>query len=242
MRVAILADIHANIIALERVLEDIKDQDINNYIILGDIVMIGPDPAATLRLVKTLNPISWIKGNTDMWLEEFGGFEQEAGSFKRKPYHEFYSYAKDRITGYEIKYLASLPEQYSLNIKGSKILCVHGSPRSITDEMDNRITNAEMEEMLEGTNEDIILCGHSHIPYLGIIRGKHIFNVGSVGRPLDGNVSACYGIIDLYKPRKPKFILKRVNYPVQDTIKMAKEAGLPYFKRYEYTLSTANFG
>lgn len=108
--------------------------------------------------------------------------------------------------------------------------------------MDNRITNAEMEEMLEGTNEDIILCGHSHIPYLGIIRGKHIFNVGSVGRPLDGNVSACYGIIDLYKPRNPEFILKRVNYPVQNTIKMAKEAGLPYFKRYEYTLSTANFG
>lgn len=121
MRIAILADIHANIFALEKVLEDIKNQDINNYIILGDIVMIGPDPAATLRLVKTLNPISWIKGNTDMWLEEFGGFKQEAGSFKRKPYYEFYSYAKDRITGDEIKYLASLPEQYSLNIKGSKI-------------------------------------------------------------------------------------------------------------------------
>lgn len=242
MKIAILADIHGNILALEKVLEDIKNQDIDNYIILGDIVMIGPDPAATLRLIKALNPISLIKGNTDMWLEEFSGIKEEPGTLKRKPYYEFYLYAKERITTDEINFLASLPEKLSLNIAGRDILCVHGSPRFITDEMDNRITDDEMEEMLEGVKEDIILCGHSHIPYLGVIKGKYVFNVGSVGRPLDGNVSASYGLLDLHEPGNPEFLLKRVNYPVLDTIRMAKESGLPYIKRYEYTLSTANFG
>jgi putative phosphoesterase len=242
MKIAVLADIHGNILALEKVLEDIRNQGINNYIILGDIIMVGPDPAATLHLIRNLNPIAWIKGNTDMWLEEFNGIEEKPGGFKEKPYYEFYLYARKRLSSAEINFLAALPEKVSLNIGGSTILCVHGSPRSITDEMDNRITNEEMAQMMVGVKEEIVLCGHSHIPYLGIIKGKHVFNVGSVGRPLDGNISASYGLLDLHEPGKPDLLLKRVNYPVHETIRMAKESGLPYIKIYEYNLLTADFG
>jgi putative phosphoesterase len=241
MRIAILADIHGNIIALEKVLEDIKNQEINDYIILGDIVMIGPDPAAAFRLVKTLKPLSWIKGNTDMWLEEFRGVEKEPEITEKKPYYEFYLYAKERMTAEEIDILTSLPEKASLNIAGCNILCVHGSPRSATEEMDYRLPEAELAQMLEGVEEDIVLCAHSHIPYLGLIRDKHVFNVGSVGRPLDGNIAACYGILDLGKPHNPEFFIQRVAYPVNETIRRAKESGLPLFKRYEYTLANALF-
>ena len=70
MKIGILADIHGNIFALNEVLKDARKEDINQFIILGDILMVGPAPAEVFKIIKGLKPICWIKGNTDMWLEE----------------------------------------------------------------------------------------------------------------------------------------------------------------------------
>ena len=70
MRIAVLSDIHANVLALEAVYSDIKKQNIDLTVFLGDLVMTGPRPNEALTLLKEINPFIWLQGNTDNWLEE----------------------------------------------------------------------------------------------------------------------------------------------------------------------------
>lgn len=66
VKLAILADIHGNAFALKKVLEDIQQEGINQFIVLGDLVMIGTEPVTAIGMIRDLNPLCWIKGNTDM--------------------------------------------------------------------------------------------------------------------------------------------------------------------------------
>ena len=129
--------------------------------------------------------------------------------------------------------------RFILRIEDTDILCVHGSPRSVMEIMDHRIPIGEMEAMVGGIDETIVLCGHSHFPYIGLVRNKHIFNVGSVGRPLDGNTLAAYGILDLSSPDNPQCIIRRINYPVYKTIGLARKFGFPNLDAYEWLLLNA---
>ena len=238
MKFAILADIHGNAFALKKVLEDIQQEGINQFIVLGDIVMIGPEPATVIGMIRDLNPLCWIKGNTDMWLEKFGD-DREPVTPREKELYGFFSFAKTKLTNDEITLLKGLPIKMSLAIGSTMVLCVHGSPRSVSEIMDGRVPIKEMEQMVKGVEETIVLCGHSHVPYVGEVGGKHIFNVGSVGRPLDGNTSASYGILDISISDMPQFTIRRINYSVTDTIRLARELSLPSLDKYEYSLLNA---
>lgn len=238
MKVAVISDIHGNIVALKKVLEDIKAEGIRKFILLGDVVLFGPDPAAVMAELKKLDIIAWIKGNTDMFLEEFSP-DKEPNHIKQKVQFHFYLYALDKLSSEDLGFLRNLPEQKSLELMGRNILCVHGSPRSVTEVMDHRVPYEELKEMLEGVKESIILCGHSHIPYIGKVEDKYVYNAGSIGRPLDDDIKAAYGILDLSQPSEPQFTVKRIAFSVDEVIAMAKERKLPFLDQYEYSLRYA---
>jgi len=238
VKLAILADIHGNAVALKKVLKDIQQEGINQFIVLGDIVMIGPEPATVFGVIKDLNPLCWIKGNTDIWLEKFG-YDREPVTPREKELYGFLSFAKTKLTYDEIALLKRLPIKMSLALGSTMVLCVHGSPRSVSEIMDGRVPIKEMEQMVKGVEETIVLSGHSHVPYVGEVGGKHIFNVGSIGRPLDGNTSASYGILDISLSSRPQFTIRRINYSVTDTIRMARKLSFPNIEKYEYSLLNA---
>lgn len=240
MRLAVLADVHGNIAALQCVMDDIRKEGIDNFIVLGDLVMLGPAPEAVMRTVHALNPICWIKGNTDMWLEEMsGGWEPKTA--REEHLFRYYRFAESKLTETNLRFLSKLPIKKSVRVVDTDIMCVHGSPRSVTEIMDHRVPLGEMEKMVEEIEETIVLCGHSHFPYIGLIRDKHIFNVGSVGRPLDGNTLASYGILDLSSSGNPRCLIRRINYPVDKTIGLARELGFPNLDVYEWSLINARF-
>ena len=238
MKFAVLADIHGNACALQRVLEDIKQEGINQFIVLGDIVMIGPEPATVIGMIRDLNPLCWLKGNTDMWLEIFSE-DREPVTPREKELNGLFSFAKTKLTNDEIIFLKGLSIKMSLSIGSTKVLCVHGSPRSVSEIMDGRVPIKAMEQMVKGVEETIVLCGHSHVPYVGKVGGKHIFNVGSVGRPLDGNTQASYGILDISISDCPQFTIRRISYSVTDTIRLARELSFPNLDKFEYSLLNA---
>jgi len=238
LRLAVLADVHGNISALQCVIDDIRKEGIDNIIVLGDLVMVGPAPESVMCAVHALNPICWIKGNTDMWLEEMScGWEPKTA---REQYlFRYYQFAESKLTEADINFLSNLPIKKSVRVVDTDILCVHGSPRSVTEIMDHRVPIDEMEKMVEEVDETIVVCGHSHFPYIGRIEDKHIFNVGSVGRPFDGNALASYGILDLSSPGNPECIIRRINYPVNKTLGLARESGFPNSDAYEGSLLNA---
>lgn len=237
MKIAVLSDIHGNGIALKYVSDDLKTQKIDKVIILGDVVMKGPIPNEVMTELNKFNILAWIKGNTDEWFNEVDD-NWIPETDREKELFDYYKYAKENMTKENIEFINNLPIEYSIQYAGIKILCVHGTPKSIVEAIDSSVPVNEIKEIVRDVEEDIILCGHSHCPFIGEVSGKKIFNTGSIGNSLDGDNSASYGILD-FTGDKVKLVNKRISYPIDDVIAMAEKNNFPYLNKYKNMLKNA---
>jgi len=89
-----------------------------------------------------------------------------------------------------------------------------------------------IKEIVQPIDEDIIMCGHSHLPFARRLGKKIIFNPGSLGCPYDGKSSVSYGIINI-NSSEISFYIKRVNYSTRALIAAAKRENFPYINNYE---------
>ena len=196
MRVAVISDIHANLIALEEVLKDIEKENCEHIVCLGDIVLAGPQPISILEFVKQQN-WTMIQGNTDKLIAEYG---QDVLDMMKEKYPVMANAIVDDmnyITDEDQKFLSELPPQTEMEIEGVKVLFVHGSPRANNEDILLNRELTEIEEIISGVDADLILCGHTHIPCGYQTNNKQtVVNVGSVGRPMTPTPLACYAVID----------------------------------------------
>lgn len=197
MRVAVLSDIHGNFQALESVMEDIKLNKCEKILCLGDLAMAGPQPSMVIDYIRQQNNWEVIQGNTDKLIADFSPkvFEDVKKGFPVMAH----ALADDVLVIEDDKkeYLKNLPPQKSLTIDGVKVLLVHGSPRRNNEDILPGMPLKEIEEMLVGFEEDIVFCGHTHMPAGYQTNNKQtVVNVGSVGRPMTPEPKACYVIAD----------------------------------------------
>ncbi len=197
MRIAVLADIHGNLPALEAVLADVKRENVDGIIVAGDSTG-GPDPVETFNQVRALN--GWtIRGNSDDYFLTYDrGDAPEAWRVSdqwatmRWLYHRL-----DRET---LDYMAALPHQRVVALDNLvPIRIVHGSPHSPTQHLvpdgDPNTVRAfrsarlplsgrnaiSADQALAHTVETVLVCGHSHIPWSRVNEGRLVLNPGSVG-------------------------------------------------------------
>ncbi len=195
MKLAVISDIHGNLFALEKVLEDIEHEKCDNIICLGDLAMAGPEPDKTVELVKQMN---WdvVQGNTDKMIVEFN--EEMFNALKGQIPIMANALRNDAevISDENKEYLKNLPEKLEININNTPILLVHGSPRRNNEDISPDLPLEKVEEMVEGTDSRLILCGHTHLPCgYQTNSGKTVVNVGSVGRPFTEKPVSCYAIV-----------------------------------------------
>lgn len=126
-------------------------------------------------------------------------------------------------------YLINLPRQLSLsflfNSGPFKLLMVHGSAKAIDDYMVADYPADEVVHMMAPHAADMLLCGHTHKPFHRVIkdgqRYKHVVNIGSVGKPKDGDARMCYALLELdqhtsaQNPETVKVSFERVPYDVE---------------------------
>lgn len=240
MKVAVLSDIHGNGVALQYAINDLKSLGIKKIIILGDIIMKGPMPSQSLEMLKDkdLEIIAWIKGNTDLWLEEIT--DLLIPSTKReKELYLYCKYAKDNLSEDQIVFLKELPLQCSINLNGISILCVHGTPKSIVEAIDSSVPEEEIKKAIKGVEEQVILSGHSHTSFIGEVDDKIIFNVGSIGNSLDGDNRISYGILDFVEDRV-NLTNRRISYPADEIINIAIDNKFPLLDEYKNIILNAS--
>ncbi len=197
MRVAIVSDIHANWQALEAVLEDMKKQGCQRVLCLGDLAMAGPQPKEVIDFVRCQDNWTVIQGNTDKLI---GDYSQETVDKLKSAFPVMANALMDDVNILEEdkkEYLKNLPAQKELEIEDIKVLLVHGSPRRNNEDILPDVPLAQIEEILQGVDADLIFCGHTHVPcgYQTDSR-KTLVNVGSVGRPMTENPQSCYVVAD----------------------------------------------
>jgi len=230
MRYALLADIHANLAALDAVLAKLESQSIDRYLSLGDIVGYGPDPAACIGRLVELDCVH-IQGNHEARL-----LDLPTGRFNRvaEAAIEFTARTLDET---QKAFLREFPEQTRVD---DDILCVHGSPF----DRDEYVLSQEQMEIVVEHIEDagiwLCLCGHTHQQYLydgeflyagprelTLQRDVHyLINPGSVGQPRDSDPRAAYGILDT---EAGHLTLERAPYEVDVTAQRILDAGLPHY-------------
>jgi len=196
MKIAVISDIHGNLFALEKVLEDIEHEKCDNIFCLGDLAMAGPEPNKTIELVKQMH---WdiIQGNTDKMIAEYNEDMYES----LKPVIPIMANALKNdvqvISSENKEFLRNLPENIEININNTPILLVHGSPRKNNEDILPDLPIEQVEEMTANTDARLILCGHTHLPCgYQTNSGKTVVNVGSVGRPFTEKPNACYAIVN----------------------------------------------
>ena len=180
----ILYDIHGNLPALERVLEEADRLNIDRWLLGGDYGTPSPWPDETLARLRDLPNATWIRGNGERWLREPPLDRPEVMA----SYELFHGSYDEEL----VEWLYSLPAQAELD----GILYVHGSPLSDVDSFPPEPSEDD-ERMLDGVRDRTIVFGHSHQQFRRPgPNGTALVNPGSAGMPLDGDVRAAWAMWD----------------------------------------------
>ena len=197
MRIAVLSDIHANAQALEAVMSDVVNQGCEHVFCLGDIALAGPQPKEVIDYVMAQNTWTVIQGNTDKMIAQYG---PEVMEFLEAQYPVMANALADDVSvinDAHRAFLAELPPILSFEVEGCTVLLTHGSPRANNEDILPGMPLEIVEEIIAGTTEKLILCGHTHVPCgYQTNTNQTVVNVGSVGRPMTQEPKACYAIID----------------------------------------------
>ena len=176
MRIGLIADIHGNFIALESVLSELKQEQIDRIICLGDVAALGPQPHEVIGRLRELScPV--VMGNTDDWyLKPVPEGDDEL--------RQIVQWGLQQFTDSDLDYLRSFQPVIEMNLDVDKtLLCYHGSPRSYTDVIASTTSTTEITSMFAGYDASIMVGGHTHIQMLRRYEQAFIINPGSVGLP-----------------------------------------------------------
>ncbi|MCC7007356.1 MAG: metallophosphoesterase family protein [Acidobacteria bacterium] len=234
MRYLLISDIHANLQALEAVLEDAARIGYDAALCLGDLVGYGADPAGVIQRIDALRPAAIVRGNHD---KVCAGLEPPTLFNDAARQSAEWTFAT--LSAGERERLARLPKGPA-SVEGSVEIC-HGAP---FDEDYYVFTENDASRAIDAATVPLCLFGHTHVPAIfssaddpvvhdngtpaGELRlpraGPALINVGSVGQPRDGDPRAAYGIVDV---AKRVLQLRRVDYDVKEAQRRIRAAGLP---------------
>lgn len=213
MKIAVISDIHSNPFALEAVLKDIEKQGVDQIICTGDLIGYMPMPNEVVDMIKSRD-IQCIKGNHDLKVlneEKLNDQDFEALDPTMVQQSASKVYTRYILNEENYTYLNNLPESIRLKAFEYDILFVHGSPRKIDEYM---YEDGENLLEIEGTLQaDVVVSGHTHIPYCKKVNDTYFINAGSVGKPKHGNSNACY--ITLKISESMEFQLHEVAYDLE---------------------------
>ena len=238
MRIAILGDIHSNLEALTAVVAAVRDEGVDAWVQVGDVVGYGPDPAACLDLVQQLGCVVCM-GNHDaavvdkLSTDYFNNYARAAIQWTRA-----------QLRPQDVGWLENLP----LIVMQHDYTVVHGS-LCLPEQFGYVLTTVEAMESMRFQRTRLCFVGHSHVPAIyaraaagsgdagelhAIFTGpmelstkeceQVLVNVGSVGQPRDEDPNAAYAIYDTQQQR---VWIRRVPYDIATVQQKIRKAGLP---------------
>lgn len=238
-QIAIIADLHGNLPALEATLADIRQRDIQTIYCLGDLVGKGPDSAKVVDLCRAVCR-GVVKGNWDETMTE---------DATNRPVWRWH---QAQLGPERLAYLRQLPNSIDFQLSGKHVRLFHASAESVFVRVGFWHEQARLRGMFANTEftgytqppPDIVGYGDIHHSFILPVDNKILFNVGSVGNPLDYITLACYGILkgtlDSQAPAPFTLEIVRLPYDIEAAIQLARAVAMPKLAEYEFELRTGN--
>ena len=246
MKIALFSDIHANLPALESFFADVDARKPDFIFCLGDLVGYNVWPNEVIRAIRKRN-IPTIAGNYDFGIgrgsDDCGcayktDFEKELGKVS-------ITYTNSIMSPGEREFLRTLPAhlrlEFQLNDDNLNLLLVLGSPRKINEYLIEDREEKSLLRIIEQADTDILCFGHTHKPYHRILNSskdgiphfRHAINIGSVGKPKDGNPQGGYVILNinqdgnLHESNSISVEFIRFAYDIEKAAKAIEDSSLP---------------
>ncbi len=226
MRIAVFSDIHGNIHALNAVRYDIEREALDRVYCLGDLVGYGAFPNEVIETIQSWG-VPTIMGNYD---DGVGFDKDECGCAYTDPEmkklgDKSLMWTREVVTPENKAVLRSLLPNIRFEEGGKEFLLVHGSPRKLNEYVYEDRPLFSLEHIAKSAEADVLIFGHTHLPYAKEVAGVLLVNDGRVGKPKDGDVRAGYVILDLADQVNVEF--RRVSYDVAAAASAVRESGLP---------------
>ncbi len=215
-RVAVLADVHGNAVALAAVLAKLEQEQPDAIVHCGDLTW-GPLAAGTARLLEG-HGVRFLRGNADRAVGELAErlHDPAADATPRERWMVAQHNAPLRAR------LAAFPATVELEVDGlGDVLFCHGSPRSDEELVTIETPEARLAEAIAGTTADLIVTAHTHVRYERRVLGRAFANPGSVGMPYDGSPGAYWAMLG------PTIEHRRTDYDLDEAERRYEQSGDP---------------
>jgi diadenosine tetraphosphatase ApaH/serine/threonine PP2A family protein phosphatase len=208
----VLYDVHGNLPALEAVLAEAEQEDVDEWMLGGDYCAFGPWPVETLARLRELPNATWIRGNGERWLvDPPHDLPAEILEF----IHAALASSIAQVPAADIDQLVGLP---AFDDREDVFFC-HGSPLSDVDSFPPEPGDDDLR-MLAGVKERRVVFGHSHVQFRRPgPNGTDLVNPGSVGMPLDGDTRAAWAV----RRADGELELRRTAYDVMPAVERMRE-------------------
>lgn len=223
MRIAVLSDIHGNLVSLDACLSDLQQQGGADVIVAaGDLCMDGPKPKKVLQRLQEVDA-QCIKGNTDRYIsaktdEDLSGSD-EADRLQ-------IAWQREDLGDKWVSWLRDLPFSLRFGSENNQLLVVHANPTTDFEHLWPDLDDATLERLLGEEVAGTIAFGHLHLPYVRSWRGKMLVNVSSAGLPKDGDPRACYAILT-ERASGWEVRHRRVAFDVKKVATQLTDSGIP---------------
>ncbi|MBU3902241.1 MAG: metallophosphatase family protein [Candidatus Thermoplasmatota archaeon] len=221
MKLGIISDVHSNVVALKKVLSELKDVEM--IIHAGDVVGYNPYPNEVVKIFREKNIFSLL-GNHDMAVitGDTSNLNHVAAETVR--------WTRNVLSDTNIGFLKSLKKREKIKIGKTNITVIHGSPWNDDEYV---YENDLSKKFLDEVNAEILVYGHTHVPCLKKFGNGIIINPGSIGQPRDGNPKASFAAFDTDKKSAD---IKRTNYDIKAVTQKIMEYRLPDILAYRLPL------
>ena len=244
MKIALFSDIHANLPALEAFFKDVENRKPDAIYCLGDLVGYNIWPNEVIQEIRKRG-IPTIAGNYDFGI---GRSSNDCGCAYKTDDEKAngaisISFTNEIVKQEERQYLRTLPAhikvEFQLNNDKLNLLLVHGSPRKINEYLFEDRDEKSLLRIMQDADADVMCFGHTHKPYHRVIAAeenqhfRHAINIGSVGKPKDGDPRGGYVLLHINENSsilnkaavQAEFI--RFSYDVEKAAKAVEASPLP---------------
>lgn len=198
MKLAVFSDIHGNVHGLEAVLKDIEARGADVVWCGGDLVGYGANPGEVVEAIRRRG-IPTVMGNYD---DGVGYFRVACGcDYPDEAAMErglrSVAWTKAHTTDDHKAFLRNLPYRLEREFDGHRVVLVHASPARLNEYLYEDVPDEVFRAHLAATGADVLVFGHTHVPFHKVLEGRHLVNCGSAGKPKHGNPNATYALLTL---------------------------------------------
>jgi predicted phosphodiesterase len=208
VRLGLISDVHANVLALEAVLRELKQRGAETVLCLGDLVGYGPAPNETLELLRRERVMCLLGAADEQIAFEFARSQPPRAGVA----DETLEWTRSVIHPEHVGFLRQLPVQIRLQTPLGRLRACHGTLGQ-KERISLHQDATSLAQLLVAQRCQVFAVGNSHVPFYHALQSGWVVNPGSVGLSLNGEPGADYALLS-FSAGGLEVVMNKVEYDV----------------------------